>query len=360
MMKKALSLLLSIALIGTLFSGCKNDSSASPQPETAKIVETNGTFENENLSFKVPVGWTAQADEQDPDYPTVTCQTKSENGFAAFINFYSTEQNDAFLTYTDKDVDMSPYYTAYTLYENSLKKIKDRDVRVTRYRGENSGIAVYVKIYAFNDCGRTYNLALSSPDEITGIDELYTIYDSFSGKPPVSKEETTTSEPETTTAAPEYNIDTANFRVYYPDGWISDVSGRNAKVDMLQYWYSRRLNNVPVFISNEEINGFYPYISVIVGDEDENLIKQEDKYLDFSSSFKNYEQGKIERGSRSGTDTLTLNYSVENEDGVRIYIKQILFNEKQHLYVLSLFSSSETYGLNEFQKFYDTFYTVEE
>lgn len=359
MMKKALSLLLSVILVSTLFSGCNNDTSTPAQPETAKLVETEGTYESENLSIKIPIGWKAEEDSQNPDYPEVTCQTKPETGITPVINFYSTEQDDAFLTFTDKDVDMSAYYTEYTLLENALKKIKDRDVRVTRYKGVNTGITVYVKIYAFNDSGRTYNIALSAPNETSGIDELYTIYDSFTGKPPVSKQETTTSASETTTV-PDYNIDTANFRVYYPDEWLSDVSGRNAKVDTLQYWYSRRLNNVPVFTSNKEINGFYPYISVIVGDADRNLVKQEDKYLNFSPSFKNYEQGKIERGTREGEDTLTLNYSVENDNGIRIYIKQVLFNQGNHLYILSLFSSSETYGLDEFQEFYDTFYVIED
>lgn len=357
MMKKAISLLLSIVLISTLFAGCKGDSSAPPTPEPTETVETNGTFENEHLSFQIPAGWQTEDDENDANYPKVVCQTKPENGLAAFITFHSTEQNDAFLTYTDKDVDMSAYYTKYELLENALKKIKDRDVRVTRYMCENAGITLYVKIYAFNDSGRTYNIALSAPDETSGISELYTVYNTFAGKPPVSEEETTADESETTTI-PESNIDTANFQVYYPDGWVSDVTGRNAKVDALQYWYSRRLNNVPVFTSTEEINGFYPYISVVIGDADRKLVKLEDKYLNYAVSFNNYEQGAIERGTRNGEDTLTLNYSVENDDGIRVYIKQILFNEENHLYVLSLFSSSETYGQAEFKKFYDTFYVI--
>ena len=352
-MKKILSILLSFTMIISVFSGCKQN----PKIETGTILDTNGSFENEHLSFNIPIGWETKDDPENPNVPQLISKTKPENGFTPFINFHFEPQNDAFMTFTDKEVDLSNYYSEYTLLENELKKIKDNDVRVTRYKLGNSGITIFLKIYAFNSNGRTYNLSLSSPDETSGIDALFTVYNSFSGKAPVSTKAPTTVSEESTTV-PEYNIDTAFFRVFYPENWISDVTGRNKKVDQLQYWYSRHKNNIPIFTATEPIDDFYPYISVIIGEEDKNLIEQEDKYLNFSASFKNYEQGTIEHGIRNNEKTLTLHYSVENDEGKRVYITQILFNEYHHLFIISLFGNSEDCAVKELQKFYDTFYVL--
>lgn len=357
MTKKLLPLFLCLGLLAGMFSGCR-ESSSSIEPETAQLVETSGTFENENLSFKIPVGWKAEMTEKSTEFPTVTCEAKGENSYAPFIDFHWVAENNDFLNLTAEDLDYSDYYTEYALLENAVKQIKGRDVLVTRFKGTNAGTTVYVKAYMFNDSGRTYTIALSSPEERLGFDELYTIYDSFSGKPPASTTTTTIPDAETTTL-PDYNIQTGNFLVKYPETWISDVSGRNQHVQPLQYWYGRRLNNVPVFVSSEEINGFFPYISVVIGNADRKLVKWDDKSFDLSASFKNYEQGAIERSTRNGEDMVTLNYSVENEDGTRIYIKQILFNQDDLLFILSLFTSSQDYGYDEFQEFYDTFYVLE-
>lgn len=356
MSKKFLSLLLSVALIAAVFTACQ--ASGKPvEPETAELVETSGTFENENLSFKVPAGWTAEMLDNDPDFPQVTCDTKEKGTYAPFINFHSEEENTDFLT--PKDFDLSPYYAEFELLENAVKQLDGRDILVIRFRAVNAGTTLFVKSYQFNDGGRTYSIALTSPNEELGCNELYTIFNSFKGKPPVSTEATTYPEEEQTTI-PEHNFDTGNFYVKYPENWTSDVTGKNKHVKEMQYWYGRRLNDVPIFIATEEIDGFYPYISVVIGNADEKFLKWDDEaFSNISSGFKNYEQGKIERSTRNGSDMVTLNYSAENEDGKRVYIKQVMFNQYDYLFILTLYAGTEDSCQKEFKEFCDTFYVLD-
>lgn len=357
MSKKILSLLLSVMLIATAFTACNKPEEAEKpvEPETAKIVETSGTYENINLSFKIPVGWKAEESDENAEFPQLTCETKQEGSYAPFISFHSDEENTEFLK--AEDFDYSSYYTKFELLENVVKQLDGRDVLVTRFMGMNAGTTVYVKGYMFNDSGRTYSIALTSPDETQGIDELYTVFNSFKGKPPVA---TTTAASEETTTAPESNFSTGNFSVKYPETWTSDVTGKNKHVTEMQYWYGRRLNDVPIFIATEEIDGMYPYISVLIGYADEKLLKwDDDSFGNLSASFKNYEQGKIERSTRNGSDMVTLNYSAENEEGKRVYMKQVLFNQYDYLFVITLYAGTEDSCQKEFQEFLDTFYVLD-
>lgn len=349
-MKRFLSLFLCMILIVTTIAACKQKPQYVNQPD-GNMVETSETYDGTDMSFGVPIGW--KVEEIDG---SAAVYKDAKDDQAPFICFNVTEKTEAFLDYPNQDITFnSSQYPGYSILENRVTELNNRQVHVLRYKAQtydSKGTVIYIKMYTFNDHERTYSIGLTSPTETDGIDEFYTIYMTFSGKTAVP---TTAPEKTEPTTAIEYDFVGGDFNTNYPDGWKSDPTGRNPRVEPMQHWLSKKHNAVPVFVAPDEVEGFYPYISVLVGKEDEALLKQDDSAFDLSAYFKEYEQGEITRGKKNGVDTVTLNYSALNDDGKRIYIKQVLFNDKDGLYILSLFTSSTEFGYKEFDEMYDSF-----